>query len=561
MEVIKSVLWEEDSCCTVDQFSRAIDLLISRPHIVNKRLAGSIPVSRVQLSLDLKNLLSTEKYHEINLNTVSKPETANGNDATYDLTESCVLGSKLIVKNSPDEVEWVVWYRGGQNDASVAFLKENYVIQLKQNCLRLWVPTERSDRWTCWITNVFEKVTKWCGESIDTSNASLKLVPLDQYSELYGQLKAKYYHKLAQEWRKTESTDPEKFLHEDIGIATYLLLIWNDRPKSFVDLGCGNGLLVHILSQEGVRGGVGIDLRPRKVWQYFQSQGTDLRVSTIVPRADDTFKDYDWLIGNHSDELTPWIPIMAHLCGSKFFVLPCCPFQLYKKFQRTQTKLSAYRDYLNYVSQLGNKCGFDMEEDKLRIPSTKRICFVGRQLLQKSCVVNITNVLDSEQGQFLARPTEETVRNCTQVDKTVVQDIVDIVVKVLLTKKRLVDSSSEVLLHPLAVPDWNAGGVVTMADLSTSLLPANHLTKLKNECGGLQTLLRNHNHIFVVGKGTVRLRCPATDSHHVGKRKVNQNIQEFKKKKLCWFHENHPQGCPIKPDNCMWAHGQTDLKL
>ena len=23
------------------------------------------------------------------------------------------------------------------------------------------------------------------------------------------------------------------------------------------------------------------------------------------------FPDVDWLIGNHSDELTPWIPVMA----------------------------------------------------------------------------------------------------------------------------------------------------------------------------------------------------------------------------------------------------------
>ena len=97
-----------------------------------------------------------------------------------------------------------------------------------------------------------------------------------------------------------ETTDPHKFVYEDIAIATFLLvsgvalrarlrdcdyvhavsvlcvcvcvcvcvceailrcqLLWQEerdtlrllRKQSFVDLGCGNGLLVHLLSSEGV---------------------------------------------------------------------------------------------------------------------------------------------------------------------------------------------------------------------------------------------------------------------------------------------------------------------
>ena len=49
-------------------------------------------------------------------------------------------------------------------------------------------------------------------------------------------------------------------MYEDIGLAAYLLLVWEmerereglTQKQSFVDLGCGNGLLVHLLSQEGV---------------------------------------------------------------------------------------------------------------------------------------------------------------------------------------------------------------------------------------------------------------------------------------------------------------------
>ena len=57
-----------------------------------------------------------------------------------------------------------------------------------------------------------------------------------------------------------ENTDPLKFVYEDVAIATYLIVLWEreraekglDGLQSFVDLGCGNGLLVHILNSEGV---------------------------------------------------------------------------------------------------------------------------------------------------------------------------------------------------------------------------------------------------------------------------------------------------------------------
>ena len=57
-----------------------------------------------------------------------------------------------------------------------------------------------------------------------------------------------------------ETTDPQKYVYEDVAIATYILLLWEQEreeeqlqsKQSFVDLGCGNGLLVHILNGEGV---------------------------------------------------------------------------------------------------------------------------------------------------------------------------------------------------------------------------------------------------------------------------------------------------------------------
>ena len=37
----------------------------------------------------------------------------------------------------------------------------------------------------------------------------------------------------------------------------------------------------------------------------------DVQEQSIVPSDAHLFPDYDWLLGNHSDELTPWIPMMA----------------------------------------------------------------------------------------------------------------------------------------------------------------------------------------------------------------------------------------------------------
>ena len=85
-----------------------------------------------------------------------------------------------------------------------------------------------------------------------------------------------------------ESTDPVKFVHEDIAIAAYLITLWRGADEvphkrgtaalpqkpSFVDLGCGNGLLVDILTREGFRGR-GVDLNERQIWKTY-SQDTRL---------------------------------------------------------------------------------------------------------------------------------------------------------------------------------------------------------------------------------------------------------------------------------------------
>ena len=126
------------------------------------------------------------------------------------------------------------------------------------------------------------KIIKWAGDKIDStgSGSSLQLINLEEYVEAYNRLKSTYFEAILQAW-DSESTNADKFIHEDLGIAAYLLILWKKyaTPKLFVDLGCGNGLLVYLLNQEGVKG-VGLDIRKRKIWNFFRSKGTDLRYTS-----------------------------------------------------------------------------------------------------------------------------------------------------------------------------------------------------------------------------------------------------------------------------------------
>jgi tRNASer (uridine44-2'-O)-methyltransferase len=148
-----------------------------------------------------------------------------------------------------------------------------------------------------------------------------------------------------------EANDCEKAVWEDIGIAAYLIALWSleadtnsnstsqdsnqksdpcpRRPLKFLDLGCGNGLLVYLLSCEGFSG-KGVDLRRRKTWDVLSSTAT-LEERAIFPErvrfgngpafesqnnieaesasgiwqsmSWDVECEVEWIIGNHCDEV------------------------------------------------------------------------------------------------------------------------------------------------------------------------------------------------------------------------------------------------------------------
>lgn len=281
-----------------------------------------------------------------------------------------------------------------------------------------------------------------------------------------------------------------------------------------------------------------------------------MQVKTVTPSDINLFPDTDWIIGNHSDELTPWIPVMALRSSykSRFFLLPCCAYNFDgSKYQRKNSSKSQYTEYLQYIKNLCIECGFDIEVDRLKIPSTKRICLIGRRrnyALEehvKYCnivksIINSGDLVENKicwSTNFKARDSVEKVRNCTQIDKYLIDCIVNKITQYLLN-----DCSAQ--------GTWSAGRTATIYEL-VKLIPIEMLKKLKTECGGLQTLLRNNHHIFKVQCGKVKVRYPKTVNEVNNNNIKNKPLMNIKKKP-CWFYNNHPQGCPLTDDNCSFKH-------
>lgn len=240
------------------------------------------------------------------------------------------------------------------------------------------------------------------------------ITPQARYQNRYARLKAKHARRLLDAW--AETTDPSKHVFEDLGIAAYLIELWRemytggvggdeeegDGPREtfpgFVDIGCGNGVLVDILTREGWNGW-GFDARRRKSWATFATETqarlkemilvpaplvascssgscvenpspcpsgdlglsaavsreigstnedsllstTDFNSTTsTVPFHNGLFPPSTFIISNHADELTGYTPILAALADhAPFLIIPCCSHDLSGARFRAPVKMNA----------------------------------------------------------------------------------------------------------------------------------------------------------------------------------------------------------------------------
>ncbi|PPQ69837.1 hypothetical protein CVT24_003176 [Panaeolus cyanescens] len=253
------------------------------------------------------------------------------------------------------------------------------------------------------------------------------LIPREDYQDLYLVMRERHKH-LIDTWQ--EVTDPLKHVFEDIGIATYLMLLWKitfssdanqpnvnyssepwkqwpQPPGGFLDFGCGNGLLTHILVSEGYQG-YGVDLRARTSWSHYpETTQEKLQTYAFDPsrehddNIDKYFKRGVFIIGNHADELTPWVPVISSVYdASGYLSIPCCSWAFDAKFERSSTPSypipdgdfvetlnlggdgnhkSSYSAYRIWLASLTLHCGWEIETETLRIPSTRNWALIGRR--------------------------------------------------------------------------------------------------------------------------------------------------------------------------------------
>lgn len=259
------------------------------------------------------------------------------------------------------------------------------------------------------------------------------VVPKVDFQNQYIHLKAKYSKEFVSNW--VESTDPKKHVFEDIAIAAFIIELWsriyhNSKDTfTFVDVGCGNGLLVNILIQEGYKG-YGIDARARKSWAtYPEHVQKHLKEQVIIPKIliDETplrtyqaegdstvhkykdllqnpavntaeFPENTFLIGNHSDELTVWLPLFC----CPFIVIPCCSYSLNGTRTRYTPKnansKSTYASLVDHVEEVAQKIGWVVEKEVLRIPSTRNTALIGKTRLITPSNKTVREVLYEEGG-------------------------------------------------------------------------------------------------------------------------------------------------------------------
>lgn len=597
------------------QFFKAISIWRRNPQTVNRRILASIEVLNIEVNCDISQVF--QHIYTLDVSTLGADRQRDNIDnakllnvlRTFDQMAVATASRKIhvyVVKQLPRTPHifstGIEFFLSCSEESCVINVHKPFSSHKQPLGARVaFMLQQRGDGFTSvsvhqpnnimpdfsieWLKQkLFPCILKWAvsGDSKRTSIplSSLNLVSAEKYAELYCKLKEKYGKKLIENW--PENTDPMKFVFEDIAIAAYLLLLWEKERfetgtsnlQSFVDLGCGNGLLVHILFNEGHHG-LGIDLRRRKIWDLYPPE-TPLQVCTVVPSSSTVYPGVDWIIGNHSDELTPWIPIIAARSSNncRFFLLPCCPYELNgAKYQRYCASKSQYSEYIDYVKNICFQCGFTTHLDKLRIPSTKRICLIGwertheeiknredriQQMLSAKTILTLQKhesndeTIDSEAVEqwtcdFKPRDKVEKVRNCTQLEKTLIASIVDTVSNQLLHEGHTITTEEA----PKKL--WNAGRCLELRKVAESI-PRETMIHLRKECGGLQTLLKNHNHIFRVVQGRVEFRVPGAAERINEKPKRNKLSLPRVKTKPCWFYKNHPDGCPVTETKCNYKH-------
>ena len=282
---MENIASNRDIRCSLERFRAVADILIRKPNSVNRRVVGA---SILAVDDAVETTDGERQIEQLRAEFADAPPDPRCLADGMPNVSARVI-RRLVPKNiayDKPAMELIRW-EVKSHEASVTFtpletdrqVTFQCAYQIRSSASGLFLDVEgKADPATRKLlaNSVFESVKRWCVEDALTSSPpSMRLVDLEKYQRKYIQLKETHGKKLIENW--TESTDPEKFVHEDVAIAAYLILLWEeeDEKPTFIDLGCGNGLLVYILSREGYTGR-GVDIRRRKIWDAYGDE-VDLR--------------------------------------------------------------------------------------------------------------------------------------------------------------------------------------------------------------------------------------------------------------------------------------------
>lgn len=297
MNEFQTVVQEDCAGSSSLKFFQSSMILLTSPHTINRRIAVSSELLLVQLECPVEealDLCSSDTFlapdqdfatlqNLLHVSQVDLPLSELPHDQSYlrvakllprDKNKFAITIEVAIIDRRENRLVYI--YKALEKDKRSLGL--DFVYSLNWDGLKLNLKMKPGSKSEWLEKQLVPKFIKWMTNEAPNSfvSGSLNLVEVEKYCLKYDELKKKYGNEMAKNW--TENTDPLKFVYEDVAIAAYLLLVWEQererkgetRLQSFVDVGCGNGLLVYILTSEG-HPGMGIDLRPRKIWDLYPS--------------------------------------------------------------------------------------------------------------------------------------------------------------------------------------------------------------------------------------------------------------------------------------------------
>ena len=340
-----------------------------------------------------------------------------------------------------------ILFNGNESTLSIAYLPFE---SQDPNIFKDMSPSDRSIRIAYRLLSTAKKHSNGVMNGYTKRVNHDQVVPKQQFQDRYILLKQKYAKFLVDNWCESTDPRKHVFEDIAIAaflIELWTLIYPSRQSFEFRDLGCGNGILVYILIMEGYKG-QGIDARARKSWDSFpeniknslkeqviipsvllrphplqyaqnpcivdneqewkvpiydkaQHQGTVKNSGKNVqlvecytsaelltdPQINVTeFHPNTFIIGNHSDELTCWIPLL----GYPFMVIPCCSHTLSGDRTRypvikglngraSQDGSSTYQGLVDHAEYLAILSGWKVEREMLRIPSTRNAALIGYQ--------------------------------------------------------------------------------------------------------------------------------------------------------------------------------------